>query len=100
MAKINVSFHPEAIEEYIASYAWYHEKGTHLADVFEHEIERAIRLIIEAPKRWPIYQKIYRRVLVRRFPYSLIYQIRETDVVVMAVAHGHRLPGYWKRRVK
>jgi len=86
------------MEEYTASYAWYYERGTHLAFEFEREIERAIRLIAEAPARWPAYQKNYRRVLVRRFPFSLIYQIRATDIVVLAVAHGHRLPGYWKNR--
>lgn len=68
MAKINVSFHTEAMEEYIASYAWYFEKGEHLGEAFEHEIERTIRLIIEAPERWPVYEKRFRRVLVRRFP--------------------------------
>jgi len=76
----------------------YEEGGPHLADEFEREIERAIRLIAEAPARWPAYQKNYRRVLVRRFPFSLIYQIRATDIVVLAVAHGHPLPGYWKDR--
>lgn len=98
MAKINAFLHPEAMEEYIASYAWYYERGTHLADEFEREIERAIRLIAESPGRWPAYEKTYRRVLVRRFPFSLIYQVRETDIVVLAVAHNHRLPGYWKNR--
>ncbi len=100
MAKIKISFHPEAMEEYIASYAWYYERGAHLADAFEHEIERAVRLIIEAPERWPIYEKKYRKVLVRRFPFSLVYEIKETGIVILAVAHGHRFPYYWKKRVK
>jgi plasmid stabilization system protein ParE len=100
MAKINVFFHPAAMEEYIASYIWYHEKGAHLSDAFEHEIERAIRLIVEAPERWPIYHENYRRVLVRRFPFSIIYIVKETDIYILAVAHGHRRPGYWKNRLK
>lgn len=62
MSRINVLFHPAAMDEYIASYIWYHERGSHLAAAFEHEIERAVRLIIEAPERWQIYVGKYRRV--------------------------------------
>ncbi|MBI4691403.1 MAG: type II toxin-antitoxin system RelE/ParE family toxin [Nitrospirae bacterium] len=99
MEPINVSFHPDAMQEYIASYVWYFEKGAHLAHSFEQEIERVIRLIVESPERWPIYEIKYRKILVRRFPYSVIYEIRDTSLVVMAVAHGHRKPGYWKNRI-
>ena len=100
MTKIKVFFHPAAMEEYIASYMWYHEKGSHLAGAFEHEIERAIRLIVEAPERWAIYEEKYRRILVRRFPFSIVYAITKADIFILAVAHGHRRPGYWKNRLK
>ena len=100
MDGINVLLHPDAMEEYIASYAWYHERGPHLAEAFEHEIERAIRLIVEAPERWPLYLGKHRRVLVRRFPYSLVYTIIKGDIFILAVAHGHRRPGYWRKRGK
>lgn len=99
-AKIDLSFHPEAIEEYIATYGWYYERGVHLGAAFETEIDRAARLIYESPKRWPIYAKKFRRLLVRRFPYSLIYEIRESGPVVLAITHVRRKPGYWKRRAK
>lgn len=98
MDKIDISFHPEATEEYVASYAWYYERGRHLSEAFEHEIERALRLIVDAPERWPTYKGKYRRILVRRFPYSLIYTNTDTQIVVIAVAHGRRKPGYWKKR--
>lgn len=72
-ARIDLAFHPGAAEEYIAAYMWYCERGIHLGAAFEAEIDRAVRLISEFPKRWPIYEKKYRRLLARKFPYSLIY---------------------------
>jgi hypothetical protein len=39
-----------------------------------------------------------RRFLFRRFPFSLIYFIQETSILVVAVAHGRRKPGYWNNR--
>jgi len=98
--KIDVSFHPDAMEEYIVSYVWYTERGVHLGAAFETEVNRAVRLISESPVRWPVYRKKYRKVLVRRFPYSLVYEIRKSGPIVLAVAHGHRKPGYWMKRTK
>jgi hypothetical protein len=40
-----------------------------------------------------------RRFSLHRFPYSLIYGIEENTIVVIAVAHDHREPGYWSDRV-
>jgi toxin ParE2 len=37
---------------------------------------------------------------LKRFPYGLIYVPRETEIVIVAVVHLHRRPGYWKRRLK
>jgi plasmid stabilization system protein ParE len=37
---------------------------------------------------------------VKRFPYAVIYVIRNDEIVIVAIMHGHRRPGYWKRRLK
>jgi toxin ParE1/3/4 len=39
-----------------------------------------------------------RKLLLRRFPYLLIYREFEGRIWVVTVAHGHRRPGYWRRR--
>ncbi len=100
MTNIEVAFHPEATSEYVASYIWYHERGPHLAEAFEHEVERGLRLITDAPERWPVYIAGYRRMLVRRFPFTIIYKHTSTTITVMALAHEKRKPGYWKKREK
>ena len=40
----------------------------------------------------------YRRALVARFPYQVIFEVGDEDVRVLAVAHLRRQPGYWKGR--
>lgn len=37
-----------------------------------------------------------RRLLVGRFPYQVVYRLRATEIVIVAVAHLKRRPGYWK----
>jgi len=38
-------------------------------------------------------------MLVRRFPFTIIYAIDTNEVVVVAVAHQRRRPFYWRARV-
>jgi hypothetical protein len=36
--------------------------------------------------------------LVAGFPFSIIYRAWEEEVYLVAIAHQHRRPGYWRRR--
>ncbi|MCK6554836.1 type II toxin-antitoxin system RelE/ParE family toxin [Candidatus Binatia bacterium] len=70
--------------------------GAH--DSFVAEIERALRLIVAFPNRWPRYGPRNRRVLVRRFPYSVVYLEKRGRLWGVAVAHAKRKPFYWVKR--
>lgn len=98
MAAGKVVFHPGASEDYAAAFAWYYARGTALASDFEREIDRGIRLVFRNPLRWPKFDDQRRRLVVRKFPYSIIYELHGKDVVILAVAHGKRRPNYWRER--
>ena len=98
MPRASLAFHPEAADEYAAAFLWYDERGAGLAAAFVGEIGRALRLIRETPDRWPRYGARHRRILVRRFPYSLIYLLAPERIWIVAVAHTSRKPGYWRTR--
>lgn len=98
MASKPIRFHPEADREYLSSLTWYRERSSGAALDFEVEFQRAISAIEEAPDRWPVYLSHYRRYILRQFPFSIVYHIRPDEVLVLAVAHGHRRPGYWRKR--
>jgi plasmid stabilization system protein ParE len=98
VALAKVTFHPGASEDYAAAYSWYHDRGTTLAANFETEIDRGVRLISQNPLRWPKFDNQRRRFIVRKFPYSIIYELHGEEVVVLAVAHGKRRPNYWHER--
>jgi plasmid stabilization system protein ParE len=93
-----VVFHPGASKDYAAAFAWYCARGTALASDFEREIDRGIRLVFRNPLRWPKFDDQRRRLVVRKFPYSIIYELHGNDVVILAVAHGKRRPNYWRER--
>src|SRR5580698_6125977 len=74
-------------------------KKTATADKFVEEIDRAIDPVLASPRRWPTSDLDTRKFVLRRFPYAVIYHERKSVVRILAIAHGHRQPGYWKNRV-
>ena len=98
MAATKVTFHPGAEEDYGEAFAWYFDRNSSIAYDFEYEIERGLRLIAQSPLRWPKFDNERRRIILRKFPYSLIYEIVDEEVVILAVAHGRRKPYYWRDR--
>lgn len=98
MASVRVGFHPEALAEAVAATEWYRERSESLAIAFLAELDRAVDSIAEAPDRWPRHSQGTRRLLLRRFPFAVVYRKSADRVEVIAVAHGRRRPGYWKSR--
>lgn len=95
---MEVTFHPEAVEEAAAAHAWYAERSPQAARAFLAELDRAVVSLMEAPLRWPPGVHGCRRLLLRRFPFGLFYRLALDEVQVVAVAHLRRRPGYWKSR--
>ena len=79
--------------------AWYALQAPGLGDAFLIETLKTLKLIEQYPKAWhPLTQQV-RRCRLRRFPYSVIYAQEGSDLLVLAVAHQHRKPGYWRARL-
>jgi plasmid stabilization system protein ParE len=93
-----VEFHPAARREAERAHSWYWLSSEAAADAFLLELEAALDEIAEAPSRWPRHVQGTRRFLLRRFPFSVVYSTTGTAITIVAVAHGKRPPGYWRRR--
>ena len=67
---------------------------------FAIEIVAAVKRIKATPGMWPVLDDQVRRCLVHRFPYGVIYSVDEqkSQVLILAVMHLHRQPGYWSER--
>jgi len=69
-----------------------------VADAFLLELDAAIASIAEGPSRWPRIHGRFRRYLLHKFPFSVVYLERPDFIEVIAVAHHRRKPGYWSKR--
>jgi len=93
-------FHPDAKEELDGATAYYEQCQPGLGLEFAEEAYATIARIIQHPNAWSALSKNSRRCLVNRFPYGVIYQVKSRTLRIIAVAHLHRRPGYWKERIE
>jgi plasmid stabilization system protein ParE len=91
--------HPAATAEAEKATRWYRERSARSAAQFVEEVNHALDRILAAPQRWPAGPSGTRKFLLHRFPYAVIYRELLSAIQVLAVAHGHRRPGYWKTRI-
>ena len=93
-----LEIHPAALKEFESAVAWYLARSESAAAKFVSDIDQAVELVLASPQRWPTADYPTRRFVLRRFPFAIIYRETERAVQVLAIAHGHRRPGYWKER--
>jgi hypothetical protein len=78
---------------------YYEEQVSGLGIEFLDEILKTFKRIKLNPKAWTLFSKRTRRCLVHRFPYGVIYQIRENEILIIAIANLHKKPDYWRDRI-
>jgi len=94
-----IRFHPDAEEELAHARQWYDERREGLGTDFLLCMEEAIERIRRAPDTYPVVYRDVRQVIVRRFPYIILYRIEGEQIVVFAVFHASRNPDVWKQRL-
>jgi toxin ParE1/3/4 len=94
-----IIFHPLAEQELMDATAHYEAKKLGLGFEYLAEIEHAVTLISRYPETGTKIKGSIRRLVLPRFPYSLLYRFLENDQIrVLAVAHHKRKPQYWVNR--
>ena len=89
----------EALQEAEAAARWYAARSVAAAAAFSSEIDGAESAIVRLPEAWPPFDHGTRRYLLQRFPFSVVYRVEERRILIVAVAHARRRPGYWRSRI-
>jgi plasmid stabilization system protein ParE len=93
-----LTFHPAAAE-YEEALCWYAERSSQAAEAFDEAVWQALREIELAPHRWPLVDGCHRiKLLLKKYPYHIVYLVDDGTLTVIAVAHHRRKPGYWQNR--
>ena len=93
-----LSFHHEASAELEATVEFYESRLQGLGLRFLDAVESAIERISAMPESGSPLSETLKKVIVSGFPYSIIYREMENQILLLAVAHSYRRPGYWEQR--
>lgn len=92
-------FHPDADKELDQTVEYYEDCRDGLGLEFAEDVYATIERIMEYPSAWSEMSKNTRRCLTNRFPYGVIYQMKDNALRIIAVANLNRRPDYWQERV-
>ena len=100
--KPRIRFHPAARDEYVAAAERYEISRAGLGEDFLGEVEAYVDRVASGQLPGSAFstgaRANIRRLPLRRFPYVLYFEIKPDLVIVWAVSHARREPGYWRRR--
>jgi hypothetical protein len=94
-----VDFLPEADQEMVEAARYYQSLSSGLGEDSLTEVEHAVQSIASSPQTWPVLEGDLRRRLIKRFPFGILYMIEPDKILIIAVAHLRKKPGYWKKRI-
>lgn len=92
-------FRPEAEAELLDTWDWYERQRPGLGDELIGCVDAAVSRALRSPELDAPIQDEVRRILVRRFPFAVFYVVEPDQIVILAVAHARRDPGFWRDRV-
>jgi len=95
--------HRLADSEFRAAVRWYRRESDQVALRFQHAVLDLMSRIEVQPDFFGMLESISESTQVRRarvsgFPYVVIFELTGLEIMVFAVAHTSRRPGYWRRR--
>lgn len=83
---------PEAETELFEAAQWYREQSFGLDYEFMRCMDEAIQRIVRTPLMFPVVHQGKRRILAKRFPYSIIFDVIEDEILIYVIFHSAAIP--------
>lgn len=96
---LSLTIRPEAEADIESAVRWYDDQREGLGADFLLCVEAALSRIQRRPKTFSPGQRQARWMMMRRFPYLVVYRIESAGVVIHAVYHSRRDPSGWQERL-
>jgi toxin ParE1/3/4 len=79
--------------------AYFDAQREGLGDRFEQDLRSTVTFIAAHPLSGKAISDRVRKFPLRTFRYNIIYVVDRDEIVIVAVAHHRRRPGYWRARL-
>ena len=94
-----VEFLVGARADFDESFDWYAKRSVNAALRFAGAVDAALVNVAANPTRFASPDGLHRECPVKSFPFRVMYRIIDKQVLIVAIAHAKRRPGYWQERL-
>lgn len=96
---IPIRLHPAARREIRRAFEWYlQEASQRIAAGFLDDFEQTLALLKKHPEIGEPGGSNTRRLIFQRYPYTVVYRLKDEALEIVAIAHQSRQPEYWAGR--
>ncbi|MDI6792507.1 MAG: type II toxin-antitoxin system RelE/ParE family toxin [bacterium] len=96
---MNVEFVWPADAELQEAYEYYESQRPGLGSSFLDDFDMAVNYLVSFPTAWTRISQRTRKILLKRFPYSILYYVDGNNIYLIGIAHQHRNPDYYADRL-
>lgn len=89
----------DAENDLVEAYNWYESKEFGLGYRFLDSVQDGLTLIRQHPEIFPVCASAFRRALISKFPFEIIYEKEGDRIVVYSIFNCSQNPQKWKSRV-
>ena len=93
-------FRAQAELELAAAIEWYRERNIAVAVEFAESVDRILNAILENPFQYQVVEGEARRAIIRQFRYTVIYLVKDDELVIASIFHTSRDPDIWRDRLR
>jgi plasmid stabilization system protein ParE len=93
-----IDFHSGARRDFDESFDWYALRSAEAAVRFAAAVDAALDKVAATPTRFASPDGVHRECPVNKFPFRIVYRLVDNRILVVALAHAKRQPGYWRDR--
>jgi plasmid stabilization system protein ParE len=93
-----VRIRPQADADLLEARTWYETQEAGRGTVFFEAVSAIVQRIADMPLAFPLADGQTRRAVLRRFPYSVYFQVRADHILIVAIMHNSRDPRRWQAR--
>ena len=96
---MRIVYRPKAVDDVLEARRWYESEQDGLGTVFEKAVKATISIAGEFPLAGFELIPDVRRLVVRGFPFVVLYSVEDERIVVFRVVHGRLDPNSWQREI-
>ncbi len=86
--------------DFVVAFVWYEHEQTGLGEAFRRSVQAAQSLVARRPEGFPAVDARFKKAVLRRYPYILVFDFDDECVIVHAIFHTAQKPSKLRTRLR